>query len=377
MKRQIAVVLVLGMLVSGAVFGERWSAEKARAWYDRQPWLVGCNYLPGNAINSIEMWQASTFDPETIEDELELAEWLGFNTLRVYLHDRVWRHDSKRYCHRIDKFLRICQKHGIRPMFVFFDDCHFSEPKIGDQPDPIPGVHNSGWKQSPGERLVLAFADGSISDQERASLKGFVQGVLQRFGDDDRILMWDLYNEPGRRQLKNRSIPLLKATWRWAWEVRPSQPLTACVHGAVGKKIQEINRRNSDIITFHNYGPLKRVKAIVANLREARGQDAPFICTEYMARTKGSTFQAILPWFKQEKIGAINWGFVAGKSNTIWPWSSRTSRRGPRETNPTVPPEEAPPEPETWFHDIFRPDHTPYRQEEVELIRRLTGAAEG
>lgn len=81
------------------------------------------------------------------------------------------------------------------------------------------------------------------------------------------------------------------------------------------------------------------------------------ICTEYMARTRNSRFSNILPLLKKENIGAINWGLVAGKSNTIYQWDT-----------PLVSGEQ----PIEWFHDVFKKDGTPYRQDEVDLIKKLT-----
>ena len=123
----------------------RWTAEKANAWYREQPWLVGCNFTPSTAINQLEMWQAETFDADTINRELGWAAELGFNTARVYLHDLVWQANADGFKQRIDRYLEIAAGHGIKTTFVLFDDCWNPDPKLGKQPDPIPGVHNSGW----------------------------------------------------------------------------------------------------------------------------------------------------------------------------------------------------------------------------------------
>lgn len=370
----------------------RWSVEKANEWYRRQPWLVGCNFLPSTAINQLEMWQAESFDPATIGRELGWAGDLGFNTVRVYLHDLVWSIDPVGFLERIDRFLSIADPHGIRTVFVLFDDCHFSEPRLGKQPDPIPGVHNSGWKQSPGEDIVLAFHDGSVAYQERVRLQGYVQGVLRRFADDKRVLMWDLYNEPGERTLGDRTAELLTEAWRWARESDPSQPLTSAVdvrdHWArekdgsqpstagVGKASRQcltaIHESNSDVMTFHCYGSPEHVREWIEHMRVV-GEGKPVVCSEYLLRHVGCLFQTHMPIFKKSHVGCISWGLVAGKSQTIWPWSSRTSKRGPHEAEPSVPPEQITGEPGIWFHDIFRVDGTPYDPQEVAFIREITG----
>ena len=128
----------------------QWTEKEARDWYGRQPWPVGCNYIPSTAINQLEMWQAETFDEAANDRELGWAAGLGFNTVRVYLHDLLWEQDVRGFMGRIDRFLAIAARHGIRPMFVLFDGVWDPFPKPGPQPSPRPHLHNSGWVQSPG-----------------------------------------------------------------------------------------------------------------------------------------------------------------------------------------------------------------------------------
>ena len=113
----------------------------------------------------------------------------------------------------------------------------------------------------------------------------------------------------------------------------------------------------SDVISFHTYGKLPDVKTWIENLRK---HERPLLCTEYMARPQGSTFDPVLGYFREQKIAAYNWGFVAGKSNTIFAW------------NTWQKPEPAA-EPKVWFHDIFRTDGTPFDPREVDYIRQVTG----
>ena len=169
---------------------KRWETERADAWYRRQPWLVGCNFIPSSAINQLEMWQADTFDMAIIERELGWAAELGMNTARVYLHHLAWEADANGFKTRIDRFLACSSRFGIRPILVIFDDCWNDNPKIGKQPEPVPGVHNSGWLQSPGRSAVN---DPAAWPQ----LERYVRDVMGAFSQDDRVLMWDLYNEPG------------------------------------------------------------------------------------------------------------------------------------------------------------------------------------
>jgi Cellulase (glycosyl hydrolase family 5) len=325
----------------------RWTKEQAWAWYNEKPWLIGCNFTPSTAINQLEMWQKETYNPETIKRELSWAKSLGFNTIRVYLHDLIWANDLDGFKTRIDEFLQITSQYDILPVFVFFDDCWNTDPKPGPQLDPKPGVHNSGWVQGPGISKVL---DSSTW----GPLEDYVKGILERFGNDARILMWDLYNEPGNNKLGEKSLGLLEKTFQWARETEPEQPLSVGVwfDNPVLNKYQI---ENSDIITFHNYHDAKNLLTQIEALKQ---HGRPLVCTEYMARTRDSRFQTHLPIFKRHQVGCINWGLVSGKAQTIYPWGSEPGSH----------------EPETWFHDIFRKDGSPYSLDEVEFIREITGA---
>jgi hypothetical protein len=365
-----ALLLVLGLCSCAFSQNSRWPESKANEWYAQQPWLMGSNYVPKSAINELEMWQEATFDPDQIDKELGWAEALGMNTMRVFLHDLLWQQDAPGFRKRIDKFLTIASRHHIRPLFVLFDSCWDPVPKLGPQHAPVPGVHNSGWVQSPGAK---ALADPS----QYPRLKEYVLGVVGAFAKDDRILGWDVWNEPGsfgggdyaKTELKHadktaRVMTLLPQAFAWAREANPSQPLTSGVWDIDTSKderavegIQSIQLRESDVITFHNYSWPEDFKAEIAWLRRFH---RPVICTEYMARSVGSTFDGSLPIAKQERVGAINWGFVAGKTQTYYPWESWD--------HPYVKHQ-----PPVWFHEVLHPDGTPYRKAEVELIRQLTG----
>jgi len=344
----------------------RWSRKKANDWYAGVKWPVGANFMPASAINQLEMWQDATFDAARIDKELGWAASLGMNSMRVFLHDLLWKHERKAFLKNVDAYLKIAKRHKIRTMFVFFDSCWYQFPYPGKQMPPEPGVHNSGWLQSPGVRYLR---DATLFDE----LEEYVTGIVHHFRDDDRVLVWDIWNEPDNNNHMSRGIrdiadkgavvaPLLAKTFKWARAGKPSQPLTSGIwlgdwdQDAKLQSWQRVQLEGSDVISFHRYSDLPSTRASVDQLRRF---GRPMLCTEYMARAVGSTFEAILPYFKEEKIAAYNWGFVAGKSQTFYPWDSWQSPY--------------PPEPPLWFHDIFRKNGKAYRKEEVELITRVTG----
>ena len=321
----------------------RWSTEKANNWYRKLPWLVGCNFIPSTAINQLEMFQKKYFDAATIDRELGWAAKLGFNTMRVYLHDLLWEADQEGFKKTLDKYLSISSKHGISTLFTVFDDCWDANPKLGKQRKPAQGTHNSGWVQSPGSKIVN-------DTKHWGRLERYVKGLLRGFGEDERVIFWDLYNEPGNRGQSVKSLPLLKKVFEWAREAGPSQPLTSGVHSYEYYSLNSVQLNESDIITFHKYDT---VNSLRKDILELKALERPVICTEYMARTRGSTFETQLPVFKSEKVGCYNWGLVSGKTNTIFQWGKIESEK----------------EPLTWFHDILRRNGTPYSKYETDFLK--------
>jgi hypothetical protein len=345
----------------------RWTEKSANEWYSKQSWLVGGNYTPATAVNELEMWQPNTFDPNRMDLELGWAESIGMNTMRVFLHDLLWQQDSEGFKKRIDIFLQIATKHHIKPLFVLFDSCWDPNPHLGKQREPRPGVHNSGWVQSPGAKAL-----GDSSQYPR--LETYVKGIVGAFAKDSRVLGWDVWNEPdntnqgsyGELELKNKValvLSLLPKVFDWAREVHPTQPLTSGVWKGGWSSpekldaMEKIQIEMSDVISFHSYDEPEEFEKRVVWLQP---YNRPILCTEYMARGNGSTFQGLLPIAKKYHVAAINWGLVAGKTQTYLPWDSWKRPYTDRE-------------PALWFHEVFRNDGTPYRQDEVDFIRSVTG----
>src|SRR5256714_4715622 len=130
-RLRVALLLFLPLFGIGAQERGMWTREHARAWADSTGWLVGSNFAPSTAINQLEMWQADTFDPKTIDRELGYAEGIGFNTMRVFLHSMAWQQDHVGFKQRINQYLSIADKHHIQTIFVFLDDCWKPDAKVG------------------------------------------------------------------------------------------------------------------------------------------------------------------------------------------------------------------------------------------------------
>jgi len=369
----IVVICALSVLLAQPLSGNealtladapgRWTRERANAWYARQPFLAGANFIPSTAGNQIEMWRAETFDPATLDRELGFAQALGFNSMRVFLHDLLWKHDPDGLLERMERYLAIADKQGIKTLFVFFDSCWDPWPKWGPQGEPRPHTHNSMWAQSPG---VAVLQDPA----QQTHLKPFVQGVLKRFANDRRVLAWDLWNEPDNfdggvpprkpepRNKPELVLPLLKAAFEWAREVNPSQPLTSAVWRDSGNldaldPTKRVQLSHSDVVSFHCYERPEKFRACVTSLHTL---GRPLLCTEYMYRPN-CNFDPLLGLMREHKVAAMCWGFVKGRTQTIYPVKSW---REPFTAEPAL-----------WNNEILHPDGTPYRREETDYIRKI------
>lgn len=369
-----AALLGFVLLSTRAAAVERWSAHRAQQWYAAQPWILGSNYVPYDAVNELEMWQAATFDPKRIDVELGWAQGLGMNTMRVFLHNLLWQQDPSGFKRRIRVFLRIAAKHHIEPIFVLFDSCWDPDPRLGPQHPPIPGVHNSGWVQAPGAVML-------DDPKEYGRLKAYVKDIVGTFAKDDRVRAWDVWNEPDNflggggavypgepKDKFQRVALLLPEVFAWARSEHPIQPLTSALwhdpdwtHAARLNAVERTQVTESDVLSFHNY---EWPESFFERVKQLETYGRPIICTEYMARDVGSTIDGVLPIGKRMNVGMINWGFVEGKTQTNLPWDSW--QRPYVLIQPAV-----------WHHDLLRPDGQPYREREAEILRSLSAAPKG
>lgn len=323
----------------------RWPAEKANEWYQQQGWLTGANFTPSTAVNQLEMWQAETFDTATISRELGYAQNIGFNIMRVYLHHVAWQQDASGFKKRLAQYLSIADRHRIKTMFVFFDDCWNDNYHPGTQPAPRAGIHNSGWLKDPGSAI-----DNKPTLMD--TLEMYVKDILNTFKDDERVSVWDLYNEPGHFGHGNKSWQLLRNVVEWAREVKPEQPITIGIWNPDFTDFNRYQIENSDVISFHNY---RDTTSMISAIDTLKKYGLPILCTEYMKRPNNSTFATHFPILKRNNIAAINWGLVAGKTQTNYAQGNKGGE----------------PEPAIWYHDIFRKDGTPFDPKEIELIKEL------
>lgn len=368
MKRLVLVISLFSLSGASAQTSQ-WSATAASDWYAHQPWIIGANYIQSNTVNQIEMWQSETFDGDRIDMELGWAEGLGINTIRVGLPELLWERDPSGLQKRMDRLLRIADKHKMKVIFVLFDSSGDPYPEPGRQRQPKPGVRNSLWAQSPG-------AKGLISPKQVEDALRYAEDVVADFSIDKRVLAWDVWNEPDNTNEKtypNSELPnkeevvraLLPKVFQYVRAGVPSQPVTSGLwkgdwsSTATLSPIEKIQIELSDFISFQNYdGPEefeKRVKWLQAFHR-------PVVCTGFLARNQGSTIETILPIALKYDVGALVGDLVQGKTQRWLPWDSWQ--------NPYVGRE-----PPVWSQDLFRSNGPLYRQQDADVIRRMVASS--
>ena len=329
----------------------KWSIEKANEWKQKTGWLFGFNYVTSSAVNSTEMWQDQSYDRESIKRELALAAETGFNSCRVFLQYLVWANEGERFIHNFSDFCDIAKSAGLSVMPILFDDCNFAqkEPYLGVQDAPRPGVSNSGWTPCPGASVI----DDPSKEQ---SLCEYVKNIVSTFKGNKQIVVWDLYNEPGNngqdQAQGSGSLALMEKAFTWAREAKPSQPLTVAVWNPADYNFAICD--HVDIVSFHDYQSLNKTQKLISKLKE---YNRPILCTEWLNRPGGNTFENHLPMFGREITGAYNWGLILGKTQTNLHGSTIFGEPDP---NPVL-----------WQHDLYHSNQRPYNSEEITFIKKF------
>lgn len=355
--------------------GQQWSKERIRKWYSERPWIRGCNYMSADCANRIDQWQSEGFEERlaTTDRELELAAKTGFNSIRIVLEFLVWDKEHDSFMERFERYLQVCAKHGISCMVVLANDC--MRPKSIENSHL--GKQEVDWGYHGGRRLSqhgdLGEMGFHVLDEPETAERYFemVREIVERYKNDDRIIIWDVYNEPGNSKRSGITLPNLQKMFEIVRAINPVQPLTAATWtmGSYGyERLPEVEKfalDNSDIISYHNYDSyIKNIEVI----RQLKKFDRPIINTEWLAKCIHNTVQEMFPLFYIEKIGCYNWGFVAGKYQTYEPWNSIWEQY---EKNNNLDFDFT-----KWFHDLYRQNYRPYDPKEIEIIGKICKLAD-
>jgi hypothetical protein len=335
----------------------RWDERRAFQYMQRFGEVKGCNYVPSDGSSILH-----SPNKELIRREIGWARnVVGLNSVRVWVDLADYQINEEQVLTNFESFLGTCDANQIKVLPVlslqsFLDPEYDSKAAGASGPllDFHPSVHGGGWRYSNRLGWPCCEPEGNIPSKTMAAwvktkpaAEHFIRSLLSRYAKDDRVLLWDLYNEAPKA-----ARPLVETIFQWAREVNPSQPLSVCWQG----------HDLSDVITFHTYARPGFETAnrnspgwdFLTELDWARAWGRPMLCTEWLARPFGNTIEAILPFYERYHIGWYVWGLCAvGPAQYQFPWDW---------------PMGSPP-PEKWFHCLLYPDGTPYSAEEILMIR--------
>ncbi len=357
----------------------QWTKEQAWAWYNARAWIRGCNFMSSDCCNRIDQWQEFGFEErlETTDRELAVAEEIGFNSVRLILEFAVWDQEHDSFMKRFDRYLEVCRKHGISAMIVLGNDCTvpkdmYVPPKLGPQKVDI-GYHG-GRIRTPHKSYGADAVRYHIMDDPdvRERYYEMVREIVTEYAHDDRVIVWNLFNEPGNGR-GSESLPYMQKFFEICRTIGPDQPLCTDVwsggltNGRAKTEIQQYGLENSDIVSWHNYGSYESNVMMIDQLRLI---GRPALNTEWLNRITFNRVEDLYPLFYLHKIGCYNWGFVAGKYQTYEPWESiwqRIEKDPSQLKNYDIT---------KWQHDLIRPNLRPYDPNEIAIIKRFNQLAD-
>ncbi|NQU24114.1 MAG: DUF1080 domain-containing protein [Candidatus Nealsonbacteria bacterium] len=319
-----------------------WCCSLPAAPYETAGW-VGANYTPAYCVNAVQLWH--DFRPDVIDKELAAAhKHFGVTSLRVYLHNIPYDAEKEQFLANIERFLVICDRHGIRPGFVFFDDCWTRTGVTLESPPPIKGRHNGRWAVCP--------QDEERTEDNLPKFKAYIQDTVRAHREDRRVLWWETFNEP--RMKSEYTAKLRKLGYQWIKELKPIQPVICCWDDSP----------ETDIVDAHNYGNNFAAWDRQADLNPAKGTVFTEAGARWFAprRSNGEPIE-VIHWLEGRKAAGkyvpgvyLCWELMVGNSNCRWYWGTKDDT-----PEPTLP----------WC-GLMWPDATPVSLAEAEAIRRYT-----
>ncbi len=352
----------------------QWSKEQAWRWYNDQPWIRGFNGYPSNCVNRIAMWQEFEHKEvfEQIEYEFNLAKETGFNAVRAIIQFECWYYQHDSFMKNLEEYFSLADKYGLKVMLTLGNDCTVS--KVNFKPvvfgkQHIDWGYHSGIKTGPhsGGTTVPGYA---LLDDPEIEPKYYemVDEIAAKYCKDDRLQIWDVWNEPGNGNRGNISLKAMTKFFEIIRSHNPIQPLTAdCWRYSEDlvpdREIEKAAIELSDVITFHYYGSFENMVIIIENLKK---YGRPIINNEWLNRISGNNVCEIFPLFYLEKIGSYHWGLIAGFSQTYEPWGNYYAEYLKEGSDLDLT---------KWQHDIYRFNGLPYDVKEIKTIKRFCSLA--
>ena len=357
----------------------QWTKEEAWEWYRSQTWIRGFNGVPSNCVSFAAMWQSYNHEAvfRQIRYEFDLAKKTGFNAVRVFLDFEVWLAEHDSFMRNLEEYLCLADEYGLKVMPILANDCN--TPKAAFKPF-TPGEQHMDWGWHSG------LAAGPFAEQHqtmgwqhldeeeyRPLYYKMVDEIAGKYARDERIHIWDIWNEIGNSRRGAKSVPYLEEIFRIVRSHDPIQPLTADCwtfdpETMATTTVEELRALElSDIITFHYYRSYQNMIRIIDWLKETYGR--PIINNEWLNRIEHNNVDEIFPLFYLEEIGSYHWGLIQGYSQTYEPWGEylRFIRDPDYQGDLDFT---------RYQHDLYRFNGCPYIAREIEIIKKFSALAD-
>lgn len=303
-----------------------------------------------------------------------MCDELGFNTVRLWLNFDVYYKEPEEFMQTLEQYISLCAKHNQSVMLVLAyeedlpDGAVFVAKNLGAQK-----VYHNHFNRDYEHEVACQKAGSFRHYIEYPELKPLylemVTRVVSSYREDDRILAWNVENEPGIA-IGSRAVSLLKELFALVRSLDPVQPLTADIWRGVNEETGEFNSEEekvafelSDFISFHSYSSFEWFATGLHTLKT--NYDRPVIITEWLNRCNHNDVAEVYPLCMIEKIGCYCWGGVGGGTCTTEPWETMWNNTENTNFDFTK-----------WQHDLYRLNYRPYNPREIELIKRCNARAD-
>ncbi|MBQ9098008.1 MAG: cellulase family glycosylhydrolase [Clostridia bacterium] len=356
---------------------QQWSKEQAWEWYKAQPWIRGFNGYPQNCVNRIAMWQAHNHQAviAQIEKEFALARETGLNAVRAIIQFEVWYYEHDSFMANLEEYLNLAQRYGIKVMLCLGNDCTVPKddwkPVVFGEQNVDWGWH-SGIRKGPHAKGYRAPGYMMADDPEYLpEYYRMVDELAAKYAKDERIHIWDVWNEIGNGRRGQMSVPYMEKFFEIIRSHDPIQPLTAdCYHYDDNAEVSAPEAlcalELSDVITFHCYGSYQKTIKVIEFLKR---YGRPLINNEWLNRIHKNRVEELFPLFYLEGIGSYHWGLIQGFSQTYEPWGSYFDKIAD-------PDYEGDLELTLLQHDLYRFNGLPYVAKEIAIIKEFAARAD-
>lgn len=207
-------------------------------------------------------------------------------------------------------------------------------------------------------------------NQPMEEYEQIIRTVVRAYADEDRIVFWDLWNEPRfeDREETYEQLDIIEQMVEWCRSENLRQPITSSIIWATIKEDSKSLKRMAevesmmDIHNFHYYNCAINFGENIYRMMDFLKKlgDRPMVATECLTRTNGSGIPSTFAAFSKYHVNFYIWGLYVNDRNWETRWGESTY-------DPYDP----------MFHNILYSDGDAYDSREIDMIRNYRFCDEG